>query len=125
MQWHGHYKHSNGQRQVLLKILFLIYMLSEIDAKIQQSQIKWNWRHVRGHHDDQFGPLEIWAILNIECDTAVKQIWDHDQENLRLHTIIHKLEKEVWRIYSNIPINDTGKQKIHLGKNILKIFWTA
>ena len=32
-------------------------MLSVIDAKLEPSKIQWNWHHVKGHHNDQVGPI--------------------------------------------------------------------
>ena len=65
--------------------------MSAIDSKLEQSLIKWNWIHVKGHQGNQFPPLDIWESLNVECETAVKQIWDQDQENT-WHTIKHNTE---------------------------------
>ena len=33
------------------------YILSAIDYKLERSPIKWNWRHFKGHQDNQVGPL--------------------------------------------------------------------
>ena len=38
-------------------------MLSEINSKIQKSPIQWNWRHVKGHQENYFGPLNRWATV--------------------------------------------------------------
>ena len=48
-------------------------MPSAIDSKIQNSPIQWKCRHVKGHQDEYFGPLDIWASLNVECDHAAKR----------------------------------------------------
>eukprot|EP00957_Ditylum_brightwellii_P068418 5194624-Ditylum_brightwellii.AAC.1 len=45
---------------------------------INSSPITWHWRHVRGHQDDHFGPLDRWASLNVECDNAAKARRDYD-----------------------------------------------
>ena len=40
-------------------------VLSEIDAKLELSQIQWELHHGKGNEDDQFGPLERWARLKV------------------------------------------------------------
>ena len=47
-------------------------LISETDHKILKLPLTWFWRHVKGHSDDQAGPLEKYATLNLECDTEAK-----------------------------------------------------
>ena len=56
-------------------------MLSEIDPKLEQSQIQWDLCLVKVHQDDQVGPLDKCASLNLECDTAANQRLAQDQDN--------------------------------------------
>eukprot|EP00957_Ditylum_brightwellii_P084819 6449610-Ditylum_brightwellii.AAC.1 len=48
-------------------------LISVIDAKIQKSPLQWTGRHGKGHQDDQIGPLDRWASLNVECDNLAKE----------------------------------------------------
>jgi hypothetical protein len=41
-----------------------------------ESPIKWSFRHVYGHQDDDpYAVLDRWATLNTEMDTAAKEYW--------------------------------------------------
>ena len=96
-------------------------VLSAIDAKLKRSQIQWNWRHVKGNQDDQVGTLYRWASLNVKCDTASKKIWFQYKANNQ-HITRHKVENEICRLYSNVPISSTRKQNTDQGKNISIFF---
>eukprot|EP00957_Ditylum_brightwellii_P035984 2726366-Ditylum_brightwellii.AAC.1 len=39
-------------------------LISAIDAAINKSPLTWHWRHVKGHQDNNQGPLDRWASLN-------------------------------------------------------------
>ena len=68
----------------------------------RSTPISWQWVHIKGHQDqDPNQPLDEWANLNIEMDTAAKQEWDlrqacHPQD---LHVSI---PGEGWAIYTGI-----------------------
>ena len=92
-------------------------MLYVIDARIGQSPIQCNWRHVKVHQDNQVVPLDRWASLKVKYDIAKNKIWDQDQDNPR-HTIRHKLEHVICRLYSNVPISSIGEHNTDQGNNI-------
>jgi hypothetical protein len=83
-------------------------MLSTIRKALAQSPVKWTWRHVLGHQDDNgIKVLDRWVTLNIEMDNLVKVHWNdlsNDQaENkqmmnhdaYQLKWIVSKLETKV------------------------------
>ena len=39
------------------------------------SPITWKHRHVKGHQDDFYGPLDRWSTLNVLCDLWAKDRW--------------------------------------------------
>ena len=56
-------------------------MISAINSKIQNSPIQCKWRHVKGHQDEYFFPLDRWDFLNVECNHDANRRWSQDQEN--------------------------------------------
>ena len=78
-------------------------MLSAIDYKLETSPIQWIWRHVKGHQYDHIGTLYIWDTLNLESDLAAKKIWSTDQKTHPGQNLRHKLEDEIWLLYTNTP----------------------
>eukprot|EP00957_Ditylum_brightwellii_P176942 13478124-Ditylum_brightwellii.AAC.1 len=48
-------------------------LISAIDYLLCKSPLIWKWRWVKGHQDDFYGPLDRWASLNVEMDSAAKQ----------------------------------------------------
>ena len=67
-------------------------LISEIYHKILNSPLTWFWQHVKGHQDDQTGPLERWATINVECDTQAKDKWKLDQEEGFINTRSHNIQ---------------------------------
>jgi hypothetical protein len=51
-------------------------MLSAIRAAIKSSPITWQFRHVKGHQDEEADAvLDRWAVLNIQMDNLAKMYW--------------------------------------------------
>jgi hypothetical protein len=92
-------------------------IISAIDKMICDSPITWHWRHVKGHQDNTIGPLDRWASLNIEMDTAAKARRVIDEQDPPL--IQHTIEHEMWRIYKQ---DSKGFTKIStkLDENLLE-----
>jgi len=50
--------------------------LIEATRKVMKdAPIKWSSRHVKGHQDNFYGPLDQWAHMNVFCDTVAKLHW--------------------------------------------------
>eukprot|EP00957_Ditylum_brightwellii_P203766 15336111-Ditylum_brightwellii.AAC.1 len=75
---------------------------------INSSPITWHWRHVRGHQDNHFGPLDRWASLNVKCDNAAKARCNYNI--LHPPGVQDEIAGEMWRLY--LVHNDGTKQKI-------------
>lgn len=56
-------------------------LISAIDHRLEKSLLEWYWRHVKGHQDNHVGPLDRWASLNVECNTAAKERWAANARN--------------------------------------------
>ena len=97
------------------------YILSAVDAMLEQSPIQWKYCHVKGNQDYQVDPLDRWESLNVKRTTAANQRWDQYQDNTR-NTTRHKLEHEIWRLYYNFLISSTGKQNTDTEKNYQQYF---
>ena len=82
-------------------------LISAIDAKIQKSPLQWTGRHVKGHQDDQIGPLDRWASLNVECDNLAKERRAADENNNG--AIQHEIDGELWRLYHTFPADRLGR----------------
>lgn len=48
-------------------------LITAIDNKLKKSSLNWRWRHVKGHQDDNIGPLDRWATMNVEMDCLAKR----------------------------------------------------
>ena len=91
--------------------------ISAIDHKILKSPLTWFWRHVKGHQDDQTGPLDRWSTLNVGCDAELKK-WKLDHEVGFITTRSHIVQYENWRLFTNVPTSSYGKRNTTLGDKI-------
>jgi hypothetical protein len=59
--------------------------------------VKWTWRHVAGHQDDDgIEELDRWAMLNIEMDNLAKVYWN----NMRDEQVGNcPITDEYWPVY--------------------------
>ena len=90
-----------------------------IDHKLQESPIRWFWRHVRVNQDNHLVPLDRWDSLKVTCDTAAKHWWTTHQKNrLSMHQN-RFIQGEIWCLFTDSPIYPTsGKWILYLGKKI-------
>ena len=86
-----------------------------IDHHILKSTFIWYWRHVKGHQDDQTGPLDRWASLNVECDTAEKYKWKEDQKTGFPETQYQNIQDEKCRLFISVPTTLDRKRNTALG----------
>ena len=100
-------------------------ILSEVDYKIEESPIQWKWHHIKVHQDYHIGTVDRRATLNIECNHAAKKMWETDQETWPGNILTYNLKDDIWRLYTKVPTNYSGKQILKLGtKNPLISLWT-
>ena len=92
-------------------------LISAIDHKTLKSPLTWFFRHIKGHQNDQIGPLDRWATLNVECDTEAKK-WDLDQEAGFITTRYHNIQDENWRLFTNVPTSSDRKRNTALGDKV-------
>ena len=75
-------------------------LLSATRAALRASTIKWTFRHVKGHQDDDPDAiLDQWALLNIQMDNLAKSHW---QEQVTLAPLTMQiLAGEYWPVFLN------------------------
>ena len=93
-------------------------MRSDIDSKLHESLIQWNWRHTKGNQDSHSGPLYKWEKLNFECYQSAKERWYLDQDPTQQPAPKNKLGNDFWRLYSDVTITATSKQEHNQGIKI-------
>ena len=93
-------------------------LISVINHRIIKDPLTWSWIHVKGHQDDQTGPLDRWASLNVECDTAAKQKRKQDQKAGFSKEQYHNIQYENWRLFTSVPTALDGKIKTALGYKV-------
>ena len=67
-----------------------------IRQKIDQSPIKFRYRHVAGHQDDGIEDLDRWAKLNVEMDALAKVYWEDESEKGYVEN--EAVQGEVWSV---------------------------
>ena len=90
-------------------------LIPAIDHKIIKYPLIWYWRHVKGHQDHQIGTLDIWATLNVECNTLEKHKWEEYQESGFPKLQSHNIQDENWRLFTSAPTYPDRKRNIELG----------
>jgi hypothetical protein len=103
-------------------------LLSATKSVLLTSPIKWNFRHVKGHQDDDPDAiLDRWAHLNIQMDNLAKSVWQ--EQFSMVQPSLQLIDGEYWpvfingrKIHSNLrtTIDDDIYQKkleIHWEKN--------
>jgi hypothetical protein len=111
-------------------------IISAIDQYIQDSNITWQWLHVKGRQDDFYGPLDCWSTLNVEMDELAKKRQASDvADNTHIQ---HDIKNELWQVYTGVPIqrqlilpskhkvcNSLNEEiKLILEGNKIKKYWT-
>eukprot|EP00957_Ditylum_brightwellii_P167941 12783897-Ditylum_brightwellii.AAC.1 len=76
-------------------------IISAIDYLLCKSPLLWKWRWVEGHQDNFYGPLDRWATLNVEVDSAAKKRSSDDAT--LCPPIQYTIHKEMWHIYTGVP----------------------
>ena len=72
-------------------------LLSAIHTLLQDSPVKWQHRHVKGHQvEDETSTLDRWAILNNEMDGTAKAVWAFHQDEQPQNI---EIEGEYWPLY--------------------------
>jgi hypothetical protein len=73
-------------------------LLSATRAALRSSPIKWTFRHVKGHQEDDIeATLDRWALLNIQMDSLAKMHWveqSHQQQPLNT-----EITGEYWPVF--------------------------
>jgi len=72
-------------------------LLEATRAVMTECSIDWKHRHVKGHQDNLYGPLERWATLNVLCDLGAKERWAQIADAPPVQWRIHK--EEPWPLW--------------------------
>ena len=79
---------------------------------IQKCPVKWSYRHVKGHQDDDgTRKLDRWARLNVEMDNLAKAFWEDQVEMAVVRNIVFPEEYWTFRI-QGVKVSSRLDEKI-------------